>query len=80
MTKSVFLGLLLVSMMGFVLASEVVEPNAMNSEQAAGVVATEGTEKECCWDRVDFDRPLRPYERAQGPDCCWVPVWGETGR
>ena len=80
MTKSVLFGLLLVGITGSALASEVTEPNAMSSEQAPGVVARQGSEKECCWDKVDFDRPLQSYERAQGPDCCWVPVWGETGR
>lgn len=79
MVKSVLVVLLFSSLTTSVLASEAsTESRASASVLANAETAAEGMNSDCCWDKVDFDRPLEAgYETPKGPDCCWVPVWGE---
>lgn len=70
---------LLVGLTGSVMASEGTEPNVLGGK-AGDLHPIVGMETDCCWDKVDFDRPVVPTQSVQGPDCCWVKVWGETSQ
>lgn len=54
--------------------------NAQIIRQMSYATPAEESADDCCWDKVDFDRPLQAYEAAQGPDCCWVLVWDDVSK
>jgi hypothetical protein len=70
---------LAVSVLILVLASTSLWAQDRNPQSVdLDAIIAEYESPDCCWDRVDFDRPISPEsDLVSAPVCCWVLVWEE---